>query len=173
MLILLTGCSCNYELSIQNNKIYETLKINGVTSNIPVNADLINISNSNYIKTVENDIVTYNSNYLLDNYKKSTLLTCFDSYNIQSTENTYTIRTGKKFKCYPYQYSDFDVVTYDQLEIKINTNHKVINHNATKVEIISAIASKISSGICIISPTSLNAVFIIKGVEIFFEKFSS
>lgn len=134
MIILLTGCSCNYELSIQNNKIYETLKINGVTNEIPPNVDLETLSNGNYTKNIIDDTVTYNSNYSMNNYKESNLLNCFDSYNIQSGDETYIIRTGKKFKCYPYQYSDFDVLTYDQLEIVIKTNHKVINHNATKVE---------------------------------------
>lgn len=134
MIILLTGCSCNYELSIQNNKIYETLKINGVTNEIPPNVDLETLSNGNYTKNIIDDTVTYNSNYSMNNYKESNLLNCFDSYNIQSGDETYIIRTGKKFKCYPYQYNDFDVLTYDQLEIVIKTNHKVINHNATKVE---------------------------------------
>lgn len=134
MIILLTGCSCNYELSIQNNKIYETLKINGVTNEIPPNVDLETLSNGNYTKNIIDDTVTYNSNYSMNNYKESNLLNCFDSYNIQSGDETYIIRTGKKFKCYPYQYNDFDVLTYDQLEIVIKTNHKVINHNAAKVE---------------------------------------
>ena len=36
MLLLVTGCTCSYELSIQDSSIYETLKINGVTTEIPV-----------------------------------------------------------------------------------------------------------------------------------------
>lgn len=133
-LLLITGCSCNYELSIQNNNVYETLKINGVTTEIPVDADLINISNANYQKELKDNTVTYTNNYSLDGYKRSNLLMCYDSYNIQSSDDRYIIRTGKKFKCYPYQYNDFDELTYDELEIKIKTNHKVINHNASKVE---------------------------------------
>lgn len=133
-LLLITGCSCNYELSIQNNNVYETLKINGVTTEIPVDADLVNLSSSKYKKEIKDNIVTYTNNYSLDGYKRSTLLTCYDSYSVQSSDDRYVIRTGKKFKCYPYQYNDFDELIFDNLEIKIKTNHKVINHNADKVE---------------------------------------
>lgn len=133
MILLLTGCSCSYNLVIQNNNVYENLKILGV-SEIPVEVELANISNGNYEKNIENDIVTYSTNYSLDGYKNSNLLTCFDSYNIQNNEQSYTIRTGKKFKCLPYQYNDFDILNYEQLEITIKTNHKVIKHNADKVE---------------------------------------
>lgn len=133
ILLLLTSCSSSYELSIKNNSVHETLKVNGVT-NIPVSADLSNVADSNYTKNINGDTVTYDTSYSLNNYKNSKLLQCYDSYNIQTTDDRYIIRTGKNFNCFPYQYSDFDVLNYDQLEIKFKTNHKVIKHNAQKVE---------------------------------------
>lgn len=133
MLILLTGCSCSYELTIENNKIFESLKINGVKTEVPADVDLSNLSNANYNKELKENVLSYSTDYSMDNYKNSLLLTCFDSYNIQSTDNTYVIRTGKKFKCLPYQYNDFDLLNYEKLEIKIKTNHKVIKNNANKV----------------------------------------
>lgn len=134
MLLLVTGCTCSYELSIQDSSIYETLKINGVTTEIPVDVDLVNLSDTNYKKEVVDDTVTYTTSYNLETYKKTNFLSCFESYNIQTTDDKYIIRTGKNFTCLPYQYNDYDELKYDELEIKIKTNHKVVNHNASKVE---------------------------------------
>lgn len=134
MLLLVTGCTCSYELSIQDNSIYETLKINGVTTEIPVDVDLVNLTDANYKKEIIDDTVIYTTDYSLETFKKTNLLSCYDSYNIQTTDDRYIIRTGKNFTCLPYQYSDYDELKYDELEIKIITNHKVISHNAQKVE---------------------------------------
>lgn len=134
ILLLVSGCSCKYELSINNSQVNEILTINGVTTEIPEQADLENFTNHTYKKTLQNDILKYEATYNLGNYKTSDFFTCFDSYNILESEDSYTIRTGKKFRCMPYQYNDFDIIKYDKLEIVISTNHSVYNHNADRVE---------------------------------------
>ena len=134
MLLLVSGCSCKYELSINYSDIEEKLVVNGVTTEIPVQADLKNFSTHEYSKNLDNEILTYQTSYSLSSFSKSDFLTCFDSYVFNEEEGVYTIRTGKKFTCMPYQYNDFDVLLYDNLEIVISTNNDVLEHNASKVE---------------------------------------
>lgn len=134
LLILVSGCSCKYNLSIKNAQIKETLTINGVTTGIPEQADLVNISTHEYSKNLNGNILEYQTSYYLNNYKTSDFLTCFDSYTFLEEENNYILRTGKKFKCLPYQYNDFDILRYDKLEITLTTNHQVLDSNADYVE---------------------------------------
>lgn len=134
ILLLASGCSCKYELSIQNGKVNESLIINGVTTEIPEQADLENFSNHSYNKTFDNDILKYQTSFNLGSYKNSDFLTCFDSYTFVEEEDNYVLKTGKSFKCLPYQYNDFDMILYDELEITLSTNHEVKDHNASKVE---------------------------------------
>lgn len=134
ILLLVSGCSCKYELSINYSEVEEKLVINGVTTEIPIQADLKNFSTHEYDKKLNGEELTYQTTYSLSSFSKSDFLTCFDSYVFLEEEGTYTIRTGKKFTCLPYQYNDFDVLNYDNLEIVISTNNNVIEHNADKVE---------------------------------------
>lgn len=134
LIFLISGCSCKYELSIQGNKIEESLYINGINMEIPEQADLANYSTHNYSKNIDGDMLNYSTSYNLSSFKNSDFLTCFDTYNFVNENEYYIIRTGKKFKCLPYQYNDFDMLDYDELEIQITTNHKVLEHNAVKVD---------------------------------------
>lgn len=134
ILLLVSGCSCKYELSIEDSKIKESLIVNEMVTQVPEQADLEHFSNHTYIKSLEDHMLKYETSYLLSNYKTSDFLTCFDSYTFLEEENAYLLRTGKSFKCLPYQYNDFDILNYEQLEITLSTNHKVLEHNANYVE---------------------------------------
>lgn len=134
LIILLSGCSCKYEITIKNGNVVEDLIVNGVTTEIPVQADLANFSTHSYSKNLEGDVLKYQTSYKLNNLKKSDFLTCFDSYNFFEDEDSYILKTGTKFKCFPYQYNDFDMLYYDKLDITLSTNHNVIEHNAVSVE---------------------------------------
>ena len=134
LLLLVCGCSAKYELSINNQNVKETLSIYGVTSEIPIMADLVYFNTHDYTKEVNNENVEYQTSYNFINFNTSDFLLCFDSYNFSEKEDSYTLMTGKKFKCLPYQYSDYEIINYDRLEIVLSTNHDILNNNADKVQ---------------------------------------
>ncbi|MFV0250340.1 MAG: membrane lipoprotein lipid attachment site-containing protein [Bacilli bacterium] len=133
-MILLTGCSVKYELSIKNNNVNEKLTITGVTEDIPFQADLINISSTSYKKNFKNDTLIYTTNYNLNSFDSVIPSRCFENYNFTNTDNIFILRTSGIFKCLPYQYNDYDYFNYNQLELIIKTNHEVLETNATSVE---------------------------------------
>lgn len=134
MLFLLSGCSVKYELLIEDNDINEKLIISDYKGEIPEQADIVNFSNHKYNKKQDNNKLIYETKYNIKNLKESDFLKCFNSYNFVEDNNEYVLITDKKFTCLPYQYNDYEVIQYDEVELSIKTNHIVLEHNADKVK---------------------------------------
>lgn len=144
IILLLSGCSVNYDLEISENGFSENIsgEISKDEFDMPSqeNADLLIydllyldqsvIINSDeiYNRTIEdsNNIVKFNYNYkFINNFKDSQIINnCFEKHLIEETDNMYIIKLGGNFYC---QYAD-------QIHVKVTTDNYVIENNADKVE---------------------------------------
>ena len=143
VLLFLTGCTANYELQINNNKIKEKLTV------LETNLELVDIENDsgwtirdsfesllskdefgvkNYtIKSLNNDEqlgIEYNSQKLESLENANVLNLCYTNPTITVDKNIVKIKTGDNFECYDL---------YENLEsvkVTFKTNHKVISTNA-------------------------------------------
>lgn len=141
---LLTGCTINYNLKIEDNKFTETLKGNVLNSEIKINEDdtdvniiyelnskdqhaLIKDNNSIYQKTISknNDSFDYIYRYT---YNKETinnsriLNECFEKFSFEEKDNIYYLMTEGMFYC---DYAE-------KININITTDYKINYHNATE-----------------------------------------
>ena len=73
--------------------------------------------------------IRYTYQYALDEYKNSNFLNqCFDLVNVQMSGIYFTFSTSRTFRCFEYYKQ------VDQFDIRLQTKHKVVSHNATKVD---------------------------------------
>ena len=145
MIFLLSGCSAQYNLIIDNEEIIEKLNVENVTLKksdkllIPVK---YNIDDPEAFEKKINGIDYYNvkkdegkNNYQL-NYKFSSydfsdsriLNGCYDKVESLYNGSNYIISTIGSFTCFE---------TYDKLEdiqIKITSHYKLVETNADKIE---------------------------------------
>lgn len=148
LILLVSGCTTEYNLTIENNKFNENIKIDISKSLIdytptipgvekddqitplienPVSA-FFSTSNKNYDKKVEETENSYNINlkynYTFDEFKGSNSInSCFENIEMNG-EDVYYINLNGNFYCL---YSD-------SIDIKIKTNNEVIRHNADRKE---------------------------------------
>lgn len=144
LLLLLTGCTVNYNLEINEDSLTET--ISGTVSkeeyelkkeytSPPIAYSLINdpqkaiYDNDSelYIKNIRenNDNFEYTFSYIYNNNfdKSSVINTCFENHEIYETDELYHINLSGQFYCL---YSK-------NININVISNMKVINSNAKKV----------------------------------------
>ena len=145
---ILTGCSSEYNLEINNSKIKENIKVEILDADIPkevpgidvelndritpfINNDQYPIFNNTKIKykkkvTKVGDLtkVTLNHTYTHDEFRNSnTFKTCFENAEFKKTRKGYDLNFSGSFYC----------LYGDSIKINVKTNNKVINHNADKV----------------------------------------
>lgn len=143
-LLLLTGCTIDYNLEIDKNKIIEEMsgtilkeeyEIKETYTDINLFYQIVNYDQRVFLnddkiydkKIVENDDgVGYNFKYTYnENFDKSRLLnTCFEKVDFIETDEYYYADIGGDFYC---QYSD-------EIIINVKTNYVVLNNNANKVK---------------------------------------
>lgn len=143
-LLLLTGCTANYEVNIKNNKITEKLTLienNGLNFDKKLESgstlrelfDSIVNSKDQYAEPVykvnsinTNDTLGIEYNSIKDKKIEnlSALNTCYKNPKVEVTNGVVTIETGNDFECYDY----YELL--DSVKVVINTNHKVISNNA-------------------------------------------
>ena len=148
LIIFITGCTSEYNLTIENNSFKENINISINKNLIPEPSSIPGVEtddsitpfleqptpaffskyDKNYEKKVEDKgnyyDVNLKYNYTFDEFKgASSLRTCFEDIEI-SGEDIYYIRLKGMFYCL---YSD-------SVDIKIKTNNDVINHNADRKE---------------------------------------
>ncbi len=151
-LLLLTGCTSEYNITISNDKIKENIVVNIPDNYIPVQTDIENndhieiddqvtpfIEEDQYPFLNNNDIkydkkvvkngnitnVTLDYTYTLDDYKKSkAFTTCFDKKSFTKTNKGYQINLTGSFYC----------LYGDEVKINIKTNNEVLKNNADKVK---------------------------------------
>ena len=139
MTFLITGCSCNYTLKIDDkvseeievvvpNSISDTKKnqVDNILKDLnPIIDDYDHKYKYNVNKKVESNSTIYNLDTEYDNYKDSTLLAqCFEHAVFEENDDYIIINASGKFGC-----------LYDNDEIKINikTDKYVSSNNANLV----------------------------------------
>ena len=139
--ILLTGCSCNYELNISDDKVVENVDIS-----LPYSMDSDDRSKFLEYTKVDNLAVVggldnpyydmsaradnygdvYNFNYSYDKEhpikNARTMQSCFEKYKVEETSSYYMFVFRGEFKC---KYK------FDDVKINIKTNNEVPKHNST------------------------------------------
>lgn len=143
-LLLLTGCTIDYNLEIDNKKIREEItgtiskeeyEIKGNHTDMNIFYSIINyeqypllnnedVYDKNIVKN--DDEVEYSFKYTYNNnYDKSRLVnTCFEKVDFVETNEYYYANIGGEFYC---QYSD-------EIVINVETDYAVLNNNANKVK---------------------------------------
>lgn len=139
LLILMTGCTVNYDLKFNEKTIEEKITI------IPENETqkentryfenrdfyaIIDANNELPYKKEKNKENNYEFKYEynFDNFKNSRFTTCYDAYTLTDENNIITFSTSKIFKCMIYDYNEID-----NLRINITTDYKVIDNNADEI----------------------------------------
>ena len=139
--ILLTGCSCDYELNISDDKVVENVDIS-----LPYSMDSDDRSKFLEYTKIENLAVVggldnpyydmsakadnygdyYNFNYSYDKEhpikNARTMKSCFEKYKVEETSSYYMFVFRGEFKC---KYK------FDDVNITVKTNNVVPKHNST------------------------------------------
>lgn len=138
---LLTGCSCDYELNISDDKVVENVDIS-----LPYSMDSDDRSKFLEYTKIDNVAVVggfdnpyyevsaradnygdvYNFNYSYDKEhpikNARTLKSCFEKYKVEETSSYYMFVFRGEFKC---KYK------FDDVNITVKTNNEVPKHNST------------------------------------------
>ena len=142
-LLLITGCKVTYTIDFENDNVYEHFdvfvdntdeySINYLKKNdfyVSFNPEMIKYDkkiNEKKDKTIYN----YSYSYNIKDYKTSMALSsCFKGYSIIDEDNYYLISTSEGVKCMTSDYSTM----IDEIDVVINTNHKLIDSNADEVK---------------------------------------
>lgn len=143
VLLLLTGCTINYDLTINENSIDEKISGNVNKSEYQLSDEdtspnlfytLINgdvpalvVGDDLYKKDISEleDKLNYNYSYTYNNnFDKSRIInSCFENHIISETDKYYHIELSGKFYCL---YSD-------KININVTSNYEVIDNNADKI----------------------------------------
>lgn len=152
-LFLLTGCSANYNLVIDENIYHESLEItnsnyddiyksqieNALNASVPADINYYDpvsthkVDGVNYYEVEKNldDTnlgLTYKYDFYYENYQNSTILKLFDSRSeLLQNNNIVSLNATADYKVF-LKYPELD-----KLNIKISTNKKVYTHNADRV----------------------------------------
>lgn len=139
--ILLTGCSCDYELNISDDKVVENVDIS-----LPYSMDsddrskfldYTKIDNLAVVGGLDNpyydmsaradnygDVYNFNYSYDKEHPIKNarTMQSCFEKYKVEETSSYYMFVFRGEFKC---KYK------FDDVNITVKTNNEVPKHNST------------------------------------------
>lgn len=145
ILILITGCSVEYNLNIDNSFSEHTVyipesseemidvtqyRLPALFSESRLTYDNSNLKEIKYynIKTLKDNKFSFNFVYDDNQLNDSNIAnTCYQFFSVDTKENEVSILTGNKFYCFDV-YEELDSVT-----ININSNYKVIQSNADKI----------------------------------------
>lgn len=145
ILILITGCSVEYNLNIDSSFSEHTVyipesseeMIAGTQYRLPAlfSESRLTYDNSNLkeikyynIKTLKDNKFSFNFVYDDNQLNDSNIAnSCYQFFSVDTKENEVSILTGNKFYCFDV-YEELDSVT-----ININSNYKVIQSNADKI----------------------------------------
>lgn len=135
-ILMLTGCSVNYTLTVREEDMTEKININIPMSE--TSAEIfygqVDAFNSSYkIKTSTegyNYIANLNRTFDYTDYVNSTFLSkCYDEVNITKKDSNITIKTSKYFHCIFME----DGLKTEKATVNIKTSLKVKESNADKV----------------------------------------
>lgn len=148
-LLLMTGCTCEYNLTIDNSNYQESISINGTTNDeiihfnndwkVPIDKnEYNNISGEPGTKVeIDTDIyqykltgnnLTFTNDFTKSNLNNSTAISiCYDKVTIQNYEDSIIISTSNKVQCF----NKYPSLT--NIKINITTDKPVKKHNADSV----------------------------------------
>lgn len=144
IVILITGCSANYNLKIGNDYIDEQLSLS-VPSELAQDdvfksqtSSKINVyinSNDKYDMSTEevdgNHIVNYSYKHDIDKFGKSNFIVkCFSKSNVSESDNTIRFETENGFNCIRLE----DDAYLNEVKINITTDLSVSENNADEVK---------------------------------------
>ena len=148
LLLFTTGCTCEYNLSIENNIFKEETKITSSTSNelssfstswkIPTDKSEYNVGldpestiefNSNLYKyNLSGNVLSFKYDFSISDYPNSSAVSnCYNTLNIINRIDSIIISTSKENKCFD-NYPNLEAL---KINIKIDTSVK--SHNADVV----------------------------------------
>lgn len=147
--ILLTGCTCQYNLTIDGNTYKEEVILNGSNSSemelfnnkwqIPVDIDDYQNIGDDSLDSSTNNYTTYNyqlsgnklifnHDFSINNISNSTAIAnCYKMATIKKVDNTLVISTSNDNLCFD------KYPTLSRIEINIETTLKAVNNNADKI----------------------------------------
>lgn len=136
-ILLLSGCTVEYNLEFNDQSIKENITIGPFDSNNVADFEYLTpyaiINNEDqelYEFDYSNKYLNLDYTYNIYNFKMSEALSnCYDVYNVSYDEEYYYILTSSKFKCLNY-----DFYSTNEVKIKFKTNHEVEEINADYVE---------------------------------------
>lgn len=143
LLFFLCGCSVKYNIEFKDDKIYENFSIaldNSTEKNsikyfntndlyAKINPDMEKYKKE-VLKEDEKTNFKYSYVYDIEDYNNSMALSsCFQGYNVLKENNYYLLSTSEGLKCMT---SDFSTIIHN-LDIVIETNHKLIDTNADEI----------------------------------------
>jgi len=142
IILLLTGCSANFNVEIKQNTIEQNIFIqannyeldgtllNTIAKNVYIDKQdttvlgrfrLLNNKNDNPL----NAFVSYNINDYDYDYS---LYICYDNQNITYSNNILKVETSDYFNCF----DKYSII--DDVNINVTTGYKVLENNADKVD---------------------------------------
>lgn len=142
IILLLTGCSANFNVEIKQNTVEQNIFIqannyeldgtllNTIAKNVYIDKQdttvlgrfrLLNNKNDNPL----NAFVSYNINDYDYDYS---LYICYDNQNITYSNNILKIETSNYFNCF----DKYSII--DDVNINVTTGYKVLENNADKVD---------------------------------------
>mgnify|MGYP006994355182 FL=1 len=142
-LLLLTGCTINYNLEIDGDDLNETItgsvtkeeyEVKDTDTSENLIYTLLNYDqnalydeDSVYLRTQEDkgNKIDYNFSYKYNyNFDRSTIINnCFEYHMVEETEDYYYIKLSGKFYC----------MYAKKIDIKVTSNNAVLENNARKV----------------------------------------
>ena len=148
ILLLTTGCTCEYNLTIDGSKYKEKITIISETTDeesklnnkweIPVDKDEsetpgdpnsdIKIEGDIYNYNLSNNKLIFNYDFTRSRYINSTAVSkCYKKLTISNYDNTTIISTSPNANCFD------NYPTLTNIKVTINVDREVINHNADNV----------------------------------------
>jgi hypothetical protein len=136
-IFLLSGCSVEYNLEINNDNIRENIEIGKFDASeiedfeyLTPYAILNDESQKFYVFDYSNKILNLSYDYNIQNYEMSEAFNqCYDMSNFSYDEKYYYILTSNEFKCLSYM-----GYTTDEVKINIKSRYKVVESNADYVD---------------------------------------
>ena len=147
-LLLTTGCTCEYNLTINENTYTEEVIIIGENAEeisqfdkewqIPINKDEYNnMAGSDseykpngeiYALSIESNKITFNHNFIKSNYNNSTAVSnCYNKITITNYNNTTILSTSSKVDCFD-KYPPLR-----NIKVNIKVDKPVISNNADSI----------------------------------------
>ena len=147
IMLFTTGCTCEYNLIIEDNKYQENIKIiaennqeiSDINYNWKISTDkeeynLVgdydtnkNYQNDLYDYKINNNILTFNYTFFKSKYINSSAVSeCYDRLNVSKYKNAIIISTSIKVLCFD-KYPNLN-----EIKVNIKTDKEVISSNSDK-----------------------------------------